>query len=163
MRRSNRMKTILCEYVNARLVRGVIAAVVVGSVSAPVSEAGNSPHRRVTDPKQTSTRESQNRLADNPKLTVRVTPLILLTRSDARGIVTVPRHHDNRVLRVILESDDYFSTSDIQLDGEDAAQNHLLYWRGLPPGSYSVTVEVYGSAGLRDSTHIGTREPTTFR
>ena len=84
------------------------------------------------------------RPAEAPKLTVRVTPLVRLTRGDARGLVTVPRHHDNRVLRVILESEDYYSRSDIQLDGEEAAQNHHLYWRNLPPGSYWVTVEVYG-------------------
>jgi hypothetical protein len=41
-----------------------------------------------------------------PKLTVRVSPLVRLTRGDARGVVTVPRHADNRMLRVVLESED---------------------------------------------------------
>jgi len=91
---------------------------------------------------------------DTPKLTVRVAPLVRLTRGDAHGVVIVPRHADNRLLRVIIESDDYYSSSDIQLDGEDAPQNHLLYWRDLPPGFYSVTVRVYGTTGLRQSTSI---------
>jgi len=95
---------------------------------------------------------------DVPRLTVRVTPLVRLTRGDARGVVTVPRHADNRVLRVVLESEDYYTVSDIQLDGEDAPQSHSFYWRDLPPGFYRVTVRVYGTDGLRGSTSIGSTE-----
>jgi hypothetical protein len=90
-----------------------------------------------------------------PKLTVRFTPLVRVTPGEARGVVTVPRHLDNRVLRVILESDDYYSLSAVQLDGEDAPLSHSFSWRDLPPGSYRVTVQVYGTGGLRDSTSIG--------
>jgi hypothetical protein len=93
--------------------------------------------------------------ADGPKLTVRVSPLVRLTRGDARGVVTVPRHADNRMLRVVLESEDYYTLSELPLDGEDAAQNHLLYWRDLPPGSYRVTIQIYSATGLRDFTIIG--------
>jgi hypothetical protein len=93
--------------------------------------------------------------ADVPKLTVRVTPLVRVTRGDASGMVSVPRHADNRVLRVILESEDYYRASDVQLDGEDAPQSHSFYWRDVPPGSYRVTVQVYGTEGLRGSTSIG--------
>jgi hypothetical protein len=96
-----------------------------------------------------------NAAGDAPKLTVRVAPLVHLTRGDTRGVVVVPRHADNRLLRVILESEDYYSRSDIQLDGQDAPQDYPLYWRDLPPGSYSVTIRVYGTAGLRGSTSIG--------
>ena len=93
--------------------------------------------------------------SDVPKLTVRVTPLMRVTRGDARGVVSVPRHAANRVLRIILESEFYYTRSDVQLDGEDAPQTHAFYWRDLPPGFYRVTVQVYGTDGLRDSTSIG--------
>ena len=93
--------------------------------------------------------------ADGPKLTVRVSPLVRLTRGDARGVVTVPRHADNRMLRVVLESEDYYTLSELPLDGEDAAQNHLFHWRDLPPGSYRVTVQIYSATGRRDFTSIG--------
>ena len=59
------------------------------------------------------------------------------------------------MLRVILESEDYYSLSDIQLDGEYAALSYPLSWRDLPPGSYCVTVQVYGPTGMRTSTSIG--------
>jgi hypothetical protein len=71
-------------------------------------------------------------------------------------VVMVPRHADNRVLRVILESEDYYSVSDIQLDGEYAALSYPVSWRELPPGSYCATVQVYGSTGgLRTSASVG--------
>jgi hypothetical protein len=59
------------------------------------------------------------------------------------------------VLRVILESEAYYSRSDIQLDGEDAALSYPVSWRDLPPGSYCVTVQVYGPTGMRKSTTVG--------
>ena len=138
-------------------VRVVVAAVIVGLGSASVPEAVASPHRGQTERKARSSQERppQERSADDSKLTVRVTPLVRMSRGDARGLVMVPRHSDNRVLRVILESEDYYSRSDIQLDGEEAARSHYLYWRSLPPGTYWVTVEVYGSTGLRGSTYLG--------
>jgi hypothetical protein len=102
---------------------------------------------------------AQTAPADPPKLAVRVDPLIRLSRGDARGLVTVPRHADNRMLRVILESEDYFRLSEIALEGEDAPQNHLLYWRDVPPGSYHVTVQVFATTGLRASTSIGSTQP----
>jgi hypothetical protein len=100
----------------------------------------------------------QTAAVEVPKLTVRLTPLVRLTRGDARGLVVVPRHGSNRVLQVILESENYYSVSDVQLDGDDAPQSHSFYWRDLPPGSYRVTVHVYGTDGLRGSTSIGSPE-----
>lgn len=141
-------------------VPGIVAAVAVtlGSVSAP--NAYGSPPRAASD--RAATSSANPRLAspgaESTTLSVHVTPLVMLTTSDARGRVTVPRHSDNRVLRVILESEQYYSCSEIQLDGGDAALTHFLQWRGLPPGAYSVTVELYGPTGLRASTRLGGAE-----
>ena len=99
--------------------------------------------------------QSQSASVERSKLTVRVSPLVHLTRGDARGVVIVPKHTDNRLLRVILESQDYYSLSDIQLDGEYAALSYPVSWRELPPGSYRVTVQVYGPTGMRTSTSTG--------
>src|SRR5262249_34982607 len=102
--------------------------------------------------------DRHSEVVDVKKLTVHVTPLVHLTRTDARGVVTVPKHRDNRVLRVILESQDYYTASDVELDGDNAPQSHTFYWRDLPPGSYRASVRVYGVNGLRDSAAIGTTE-----
>lgn len=130
------------------IVSGVVAAFTCGA-------ALNAAPGATRDARANRGSQSQSAPTDHSALTVRVTPLVLLTRGEARGLVIVPRHADNRVLRVILEADDYYSLSEIQLDGEDAALSYLTSWRDLPPGSYSVTVQVYGPTGMRTSTSVG--------
>jgi hypothetical protein len=136
----------------------VVIALVAWLGPASLAHASGSSDRVGNDRGATSkvTQQSEVKPAKVPSLMVRVTPLMVLAPSDARGVVVVPRHSDNRLLRIILESDDYYRSSDIQLHGADAAQNHLLYWRQLPPGSYRVSVELYGTTGLRDSIQAGT-------
>jgi hypothetical protein len=143
---------------NARLVRSVVVTLVayVGSVTT-LQASGTS--LCLPDGRNASAAVAARGKAEKePRLEVHVTPLVVLRTSDAQGWVTVPRDRENRLLRVILESESYFSSSDIQLDGADAARTHPLYWKGLPPGRYRVTVELYGPAGLRDSTHAGALE-----
>ena len=133
----------------------VLALVACLGFSSNSPASGSSGHpataRSVTTDVRSPSREV---LATETRLTVRVTPLMVLVGSDARGLITVPRHSENRLVRVILESVDYYSSSDVPLDGANAAQNHFFYWRQLPPGSYEVTVEVYGVTGLRESTRV---------
>lgn len=130
------------------IVSGVVAALMCGSTL-------NAARVATHEARANRNSQSQSAPADQSRLTVRFTPLVRLTRGEARGMVIVPRHADNRVLRVILESQDYYSRSDIPLDGEDAALSYPLSWRDLPPGSYSVTVQVHGPTGMRTSTSIG--------
>ena len=130
------------------IVSAVVAAVTCGSTLNAARDATREA-RAKRDP------QSQSAPVGRPTLTVRVTPLVRLSRGEARGLVIVPRHADNRMLRVILESEDYYRLSDIQLDGEYAALSYPLSWRDLPPGSYCVTVQVYGPTGLRTATSIG--------
>ena len=53
----------------------------------------------------------------------------------------------NRALEVIAESSDYFRSSRMQLDGEDALKTITLEFRGLPPGDYAVWVRLIDSVG----------------
>ena len=140
---------------------GVMKSLVVSTIIAVAVSAATSDARLnaagAGDPAASTTRQTppQAAPADRQKLTVRVTPLVRFVRGDARGMAIVPRHADNRLLRVILESADYYRLSELPLEGEDAPLTHPLYWQDLPPGSYCVTVQVYGATGLRGSTSIG--------
>ena len=135
-------------HMTPRAAVSVVAVALIVAMSHPVLGAARDTRRPA----------SETRPDDVPKLTVRLTPLIRLTRGPARGVVSVPRHVNNRVLRVVLESEDYYSLSAVQLDGEEAPQSHTLFWRDLPPGSYRVTVHVYGTDGLRGSASTGSTE-----
>ncbi len=66
-----------------------------------------------------------------------------------RALVRVAPHPDNRTLRIELDSPEFFRSSDVQLEGAQAAQNHFFSWRSLPPGSYEAIVTVIGPAGPR--------------
>ena len=132
-----------------RVVRSVATVALTMAICNPVwATARDTRHPAGATHRQTAG-------GDMPKLTVRVTPLVRVSRGDAHGVVIVARHPNNRLLRVILESEDYYSLSEVQLDGEDAPQSHSFDWRDLPPGAYRVTVDVYGPDRLRDSTSIG--------
>jgi hypothetical protein len=66
--------------------------------------------------------------------------------------VDVTPDPENRALEVIAESSDYFRSSRIQLDGEDARKTITLEFRGLPPGDYAVWGRLIDSAGHQRAT-----------
>ena len=56
---------------------------------------------------------------------------------------------DNRAMEVIAESDDFYRSSAMQLDGDRAPRTARIEFRSLPPGEYQVTAVVIGSDGQR--------------
>jgi hypothetical protein len=79
-------------------------------------------------------------LGADQRLTLSVRPAVSLAPSDITVAVRVERRAEHRLLRVWVESGDYFRGSDVQLDGERSARVMLLKYRGLPAGSYMVRV-----------------------
>jgi hypothetical protein len=53
----------------------------------------------------------------------------------------------NRALEVVAESDDYFRSSRVQLDGDGAPATSMLEFRSLPSGNYEVRVILIDSTG----------------
>ncbi|MBI4265917.1 MAG: hypothetical protein HY657_16195 [Acidobacteria bacterium] len=53
----------------------------------------------------------------------------------------------NRFLRVAIDSDDWYRSSDMQLDGVSAPKRHTVMWPGLRAGRYCVTVVVFRGNG----------------
>jgi hypothetical protein len=71
-------------------------------------------------------------------LTVSVSPI----QSFAPTTLTVRVHMepsaDNRILEVVVESDEYYRSSRVSLDGQDAPPTTSLEFRNLPSGTYEV-------------------------
>ena len=80
---------------------------------------------------------------------VRVSPQNSMAPADVVVYVTVERSADNRLLRVSAESEDFFRSSEVSLEGEGSARNSILRFRELPSGEYDVTADVIGSTGQR--------------
>jgi hypothetical protein len=87
--------------------------------------------------------------ADDPErpLHVRISPTMAHAPADLYIYVSVARRPDNRLLRVSAESDDFFRSSETQLDGEYSARVTLVRFRELPPGDYEIRAELIVSTG----------------
>jgi len=83
------------------------------------------------------------------KVTVKIRPVVLFAGGDVRTTVRTPRDHRNRGLRVVVEGSDFFASSDVQLDGMDAATTHQFTWKELPGGPYRVDAILLREDGER--------------
>jgi hypothetical protein len=84
-----------------------------------------------------------------PKVSVKIRPVVLFAGRDVRATVRTPRDARNRELRIVVEGADFFASSDVQLDGADAATTHLFTWRELPGGAYRVDAILLRADGER--------------
>jgi len=78
---------------------------------------------------------------------VRVTPSVAFAPADLQVRASVPADEDNRALQIIAESHNFYSSSEIQLDGDKAPTTTTVEFRTVPVGLYSVRVVVKGAGG----------------
>ena len=88
--------------------------------------------------------------ADAP-VTVAVRPTIAFAGGEVRTTVRTPRDARNRELRIIVEAPEYYASSDVQLDGVDAAATHQFTWKQLPGGAYRVEAILLREDGQKES------------
>ena len=88
-----------------------------------------------------------NKAAD--EVTLRLTPRFVMAPGFFRSMIRVAPHADNRLMRVEIDSDGFYRSSDIELDGASAPMSHFLDWKDVPAGKYELTVTVIGPTGTR--------------
>ena len=81
------------------------------------------------------------------ELTLRLTPRFVSAPGYLRSLIRVAPHDANRVLRVEIDSESYYRSSDIQLEGASAPMSHFVDWKEVPAGKYSLIVSVIGPSG----------------
>ena len=86
-------------------------------------------------------------LAANVPLAMTVAPYLAFAPADLRVRVDVARSAQNRSLLVVADSDDFYRSSEVPLDGEAAPQTIVVQFRSLPGGEYSVLGEVRDGNG----------------
>jgi hypothetical protein len=82
-------------------------------------------------------------------LTLQITPRFSNAPAIVRSRVRVVPNTENRVLRLSVDSERYYRSSDIYLDGDLAAESHFLDWKSLPAGRYEFVATVMGPTGPR--------------
>jgi hypothetical protein len=86
------------------------------------------------------------------ELTLRLTARFLSAPGYLRSLIRVSPNDRNRLLRVEIDSAEYYRSSEIQLDGASAPMSHWVDWKDVPAGKYSLVVSVLGASGERRAT-----------
>jgi len=84
-----------------------------------------------------------------PGAALDVRPRMAFAGSSVRILVRVPADAENRRLRLTIDSGDFTRSSEIDLEGQRAAEAHWFNLPALPAGDYVVEAIVYGSMGPR--------------
>lgn len=87
--------------------------------------------------------------AADDELSVRLPSFVTHSASLLRAQIWIPRHSDNRILRITLDSGAFYRSSDVPLEGDRAPQSHTLVWHALPPGAYEVTIQLVGTTRVK--------------
>ena|SRR5437867_7484253 len=83
------------------------------------------------------------------RLMVRLNARFGVQGSDMRALVQVEKNSINRLLRIVVDSENYYRSSDVPLDGEQSAVSHFFTLNNLPAGSYAFLAIVYDRSGER--------------
>ena len=86
------------------------------------------------------------------ELTLSLTPRFVTAPGFVRSLVRVAPHAENRRLRISIESEGYFRSSDIELDGDSAPESHWIDFKAVPAGRYEMTVVVLGPGDSQRAT-----------
>jgi hypothetical protein len=91
-------------------------------------------------------------LVAGERVGVHVSPSVAFAPADLRVRASVPADEDNRAIEIVAESQNFYSSSEIQLDGDSAPTTTVVEFRSVPVGLYSVRVIVKGSGGKEIAT-----------
>jgi hypothetical protein len=85
--------------------------------------------------------------AADSRLRIEVTPRISQAPAQVRIRAIVTPSADNRGLRIVADSGEFFRSSYLTLDGADAAPINETSFKNLPGGEYDVSVTLVDSQG----------------
>jgi hypothetical protein len=81
------------------------------------------------------------------RLALKVSPAVSFAPANLIVRTTIEADQQNRAVEIIAESDGFYRSSEIQLDGDNAPRTTMFEFRSLPQGMYEVKAILYGSTG----------------
>ena len=84
---------------------------------------------------------------ENNPITMRVSPAFAFAPANLIVRATVQASESNRAIEIVAESESFYRSSEVQLEGERAPRTSQFEFRSLPPGSYEVRATLRGTRG----------------
>jgi hypothetical protein len=81
------------------------------------------------------------------RITVKVSPAVAFAPANLVVRTMIEADQDNRAVEIVAESDDFYRSSQIQLEGDKAPRTTSFEFRSLPPGTYEVRALLLGADG----------------
>jgi hypothetical protein len=82
-------------------------------------------------------------------LDMQVSPSVSMAPANVNVRARVEQNADNRGIEISAESEDFFRSSFVTLEGDKAPSITQLAFKGLPGGEYQISVVLIGSRGVR--------------
>jgi hypothetical protein len=79
------------------------------------------------------------------RLSLRVSPAVAIAPADLTVRATIEASGSNRAIEIIAESGEFYRSSEIPLDGENAPRTARFEFHGLPGGTYAVHAVLKGA------------------
>ena len=91
-------------------------------------------------------------LGAGERLTIKVSPAVAFAPANLIVRAMIVADADNRAVEITAESQDFYRSSTVQLDGDKAARTSNFEFHSLPPGTYEVRANLLGSRGEQRAT-----------
>lgn len=85
-------------------------------------------------------------------VSVRINPSVAIAPTTLAIRVNVAPQPENRALEIVVDSNDFYRLSRMQLEGDKGPVTNTLKIGGVPAGDYEVTATVIGADGRRTTT-----------
>jgi len=89
---------------------------------------------------------------ERDRMTLKVSPSVAFAPANLVVRARVEADADNRAIAIVAESEDFYRSSEVQLDGERAPRTNTFEFRSLPPGTYEVKATLLGHGGEQRAT-----------
>jgi hypothetical protein len=80
------------------------------------------------------------------RLAIRVSPAVAFAPANLVVRARIASDADNRTVEIIAESEDFYRSSELELEGDRAPLTSLFEFRSLPPGIYEVKAVLRGTS-----------------
>jgi len=81
------------------------------------------------------------------RVSIRVSPAVAFAPANLVVRASIEADEQNRSMEIVAESQDFYRSSEVQLEGDKAPRTSRIEFRNLPPGTYEVRVTLMGSGG----------------